>query len=166
MTVNLLGGAALRPVFDILLKAVLDVVINITSFRSKFLSLKQTLVDSEPVFADIERLSKALNGRDKEIEMFKKQLMEGEELVLKCSKTKCYEAMKIWIYSRKLTKLEISLVKFCQMHGLIQVCRDSKKILVKVNEHGKKLDEIHSMLRDILLTRSGSGVGLVSGALK
>lgn len=156
MAANLLGGAALGPVFDRLLKAVLDVGINIVTFRSKFLCLKQTLIEIEPVFADIERLSKALEGRDEEIDMFKKRLMEGEELVRKCSKTKCYDALTKWNYSRKLAKLENSLVKFCQIHGLIQVCRDSKMILVKVNENCKKLDEIHSMMRNVSLTGSGT----------
>ncbi|MCD7459154.1 hypothetical protein HAX54_040223 [Datura stramonium] len=164
MAASLLGGAALGPVFDLLLKAVLDVGVNIATFRSKFLSLKQTLVDIEPVFSDIEKLSKALDGRDEEIEMFKKRLMEGEELVRKCSKTKCYDALKKWNYSRKLTKLENSLVKFCQIHGLIQVYRDNKKILVKVNDNCKKLDEIGSMLRGISLTVSGSGIGFTNSS--
>ncbi|CAN4079615.1 unnamed protein product [Withania somnifera] len=160
MAANLLGGAALGPVFDILLKAVLDVGINIATFRSKFLSLKETLLDIGPVFADIEKLNKVLYGRDEEIEMFKKKLMEGEELVRKCSKTKCYDALKKWTYSRKLTKLESSLVKFCQIHGLIQVCRDNKMILVKVTENYKKLDEIHSMMRNVSLT--GSSIGFTN----
>ncbi|KAJ8546131.1 hypothetical protein K7X08_018714 [Anisodus acutangulus] len=164
MAASLLGGAALGPVFDILLKTVLDVGIKIITFRSKFLSLKQTLLDIEPVFADIEKLNKALHGRDEDIEMFKNLLMKGAELVLKCSKTKCYDPLKKWNYSRKLTKLENSLVKVCQMHGLIQVCRDSKQILVKVNEHGKKLEEIHSMLRCISLTGSGSSVGFTNSS--
>ncbi|PHT56936.1 hypothetical protein CQW23_05422 [Capsicum baccatum] len=165
MAASLVGGAALGPVFDLLLKTVVDVGIKIYTFRSKFLSLKQTLMDIEPVFTDIQKLSNALNGRDEEIEMFKKKLMEGEELVRKCSKTKCYDALKKWNYSRKLTKLENSLVKFCQVHGLIQVCRDSKLILVKVNENHKKLDEIHSMMRNVSLTgygSSGSSVGFTN----
>ncbi|MCD7459155.1 hypothetical protein HAX54_040224 [Datura stramonium] len=86
--------------------------------------------------------------------MFKKQLMEGEELVRRCAATKCYHVLKKWKYTKKLTKFENSVVKFCQMHGLIQVCRDSKEILVVVNEHGKKLDEIHSMLEKCSLRGS------------
>ncbi|XP_016469732.1 putative disease resistance protein At5g66900 [Nicotiana tabacum] len=161
MAATLLGGAALGPVFDMLLKAVIDVGIKIATFRSKFQSLNNTLNEIKPVFDDIERLNKALDGRDYEIEMFKKQLLAGEELVRKCSKTKCYDALKKWNYSRKLTKLENSLVRFCQVHGFIQVCRDSKIILVNVIEHGKKLDQISSMLRAISL-RNGSSIGFTN----
>ncbi|KAM3363558.1 putative disease resistance protein [Capsicum galapagoense] len=153
----LLGGAALGVVFDKLFKVVVDVGINIATFRSKFLSLEQTLLHIEPVFADIEKLNKALDGREEETEMFKKKLMEGEELVLKCSKIKRYDAFKRCNYSRKLTKLENSLVKFCQIHGLIEVCRDSKLILVKVNDNGKKLDELRSMVKGLSLSRSSIG---------
>ncbi|XP_009617577.1 probable disease resistance protein At5g66900 [Nicotiana tomentosiformis] len=161
MAASLLGGAALGPVFDILLKAVLDVGIKIATFRSKFKSLTNTLNDIKPVFDDIEKLNKALDGREYEIEMFKKQLLAGEELVRKCSKTKCYDALKKWNYSRKLTKLENSLVRFFQVHGFIQVCRDSKIILVNVIEHGKKLDQISSMLRDFSL-KNGSSIGFTN----
>ncbi|KAK4712246.1 hypothetical protein R3W88_006759 [Solanum pinnatisectum] len=164
MAAALVGGAALGPVFDLLLKSVIDVGIHIATFRSKFLSLKQTLTDIKPVFDDIERLSKALDGRDEEIDMFKKQLMKGEELVLKCSKIKRCDPLKKWSYSRKLTKLDNSLVKFCQIHGLIQVVRDSKQILVKVNENGKKLEEIHSMMRNVSLMRSGSSIGFTNSS--
>ncbi|XP_004232056.1 probable disease resistance protein At5g66900 [Solanum lycopersicum] len=164
MAAALFGGAALGPVFDQLLKAVIDFGVNIATFRSKFLSLKQTLTDIKPVFHDIERLNEALDGRDEEIDMFKKQLMKGEELVRKCSKIKRCDPLKKWSYSRKLTKLDNSLVKFCQIHGLIQVVRDSKQILVKVNENGKKLEEIHSMMRDVSLTRSGSSIGFTNSS--
>lgn len=166
MAASLLGGAALGPVFDQLLKAVIDIGINVATFPSKFLSLKQTLVYIEPVFADIERLNKALDGRDEEIEMFKKRLKEGEELVRKCSKTKRYDPFKKWNYSRKLTKLENSLLKFCQIHGLIQVVRDSKMILVKVNENGEKLDEIRSMMRNVSIgfTNSSGSSGWMNGS--
>ncbi|XP_060194784.1 probable disease resistance protein At5g66900 isoform X2 [Lycium barbarum] len=163
MAASLVGGAALGPVFDILYKAVFDVARNIATFRSKFLSLKQTLLELAPVFSDIEKLSKALDGRDEEIDMLKNLLMKGEELVRKCSKTKSYDAFKRLNYSRKLTKLENSLVKFCQIHGLIQVCRDTKMILVECKKHDKKLDEVHSMMRNMSLMRSGSSFGSSNG---
>ncbi|KAH0719635.1 hypothetical protein KY285_015666 [Solanum tuberosum] len=164
MAAALLGGAALGPVFELLLKSVIDVGIHIATFRSKFLSLKETLIYIKPVFDDIKRLSKVLDGRDEEIDMFKTQLMKGEELVLKCSKIKRYDPLKKWSYSRKLTKLDNSLVKFCQIHGLIQVVRDTKQILVKVNENGKILEEIHSMVRNVSLTRSGSSIGFTNSS--
>ncbi|XP_015161792.1 protein DA1-related 5-like [Solanum tuberosum] len=164
MAAALLGGAALGPVFDLLLKSVIDVGIHIATFRSKFLSLKETLIYIKPVFDDIERLSKVLDGRDEEIDMFKKLLMKGEELVLKCSKIKRCDPLKKRSYSKKLTKLDYSLVKFCQIHGLIQVVRDTKQILVKVNENGKILEEIHSMVRNVSLTRSGSSIGFTNSS--
>ncbi|XP_059293714.1 probable disease resistance protein At5g66900 isoform X2 [Lycium ferocissimum] len=155
MAASLVGGAALGPVFDILYKAVFDVARNIATFRSKFVSLKETLHGLAPVFSDIETLSKALDGKDVQIEMFRNLLVKGEELVHKCSKTKCYDAFKRLNYSRKLTKLENSLVKLCQFHGLIQVCWDTKKILVECKKHDKKLDEVHSMMRNMSLMGSG-----------
>ncbi|XP_060193714.1 protein DA1-related 1-like [Lycium barbarum] len=135
MAPSLVAGAALGQVFDMLCKSILEVGKNIATFRPKLDSLNQTLMYIKPVFADIERLSKALEGRDEVIDMFKKLLMEGHELVRKCSKTKSYDACRKLYYSRKLTELEDSLVKFFQTHCLIQVWRDTKDILVKVNEH-------------------------------
>ncbi|XP_059293779.1 uncharacterized protein LOC132046947 isoform X3 [Lycium ferocissimum] len=48
------------------------------------------------------------------------------------------------------------------MHGLIQVFRDTKKILVELKKHGKKVDEIHSMMRNMSLMGSGNSIRLTN----
>ncbi|KAG5622444.1 hypothetical protein H5410_007662 [Solanum commersonii] len=123
-------------------------------FDSNFRRLNSTLLSIKPVLDDIERLNKALEGRESEIDIFKKRLEEGEKLVRKSAKIKCYNVCKRWYYSKKLADLEKSTMKFFEVHGLMQSCRDRKKILVALKEEGEKLDEIYAILKDMKLNKT------------
>ncbi|KAH0717854.1 hypothetical protein KY285_013885 [Solanum tuberosum] len=95
-------------------------------FDSNFRRLNSTLLSIKPVLDDIERLNKALEGRESEIDIFKKRLEEGEKLVRKSAKIKRYNVCK----------------------------RDRKKILVALKEEGEKLDGIYAILKDMKLNKT------------
>lgn len=154
MAGNLIGGAALGQAFGMLSESISQAGQTSVCFDSNFRRLNSILLSVKPVLEDIERLNKALEGRESEIEIFKKRLEEGEKLVRKCSKIKRYNLCKRWYYSKKLADLENSTLKFFSVHGLIQTCRDRKQILVALKEEGEKLDEIYSILKNMKLDKS------------
>ncbi|KAK4711076.1 hypothetical protein R3W88_005589 [Solanum pinnatisectum] len=154
MAGNLIGGAALGQAFRMLSESITQAGKTSVCFDSNFRRLNSTLLSIKPVLEDIERLNKALEGRESEIDIFKKRLEEGEKLVRKSAKIKRYNVCKRWYYSKKLADLEQSTMKFFEVHGLMQSCRDRKKILVALKEEGEKLDEIYATLKDMKLNKT------------
>ncbi|PHT30385.1 hypothetical protein CQW23_29979 [Capsicum baccatum] len=154
MAGNVIGGAALGQAFRMLSESVSHVGKTSICFESNFRRLNSTLLSIKPVLEDIERLNKALEGRESEIEIFKKRLEEGEKFVRKSAKIKRYNVCKRWYYSKKLADLEKSTLKFFEVHGLMQICRDRKKILLVLKEEGEKLDEIYSILKNMKLDKN------------
>ncbi|MCD7453481.1 hypothetical protein HAX54_021105 [Datura stramonium] len=151
---NLIGGAALGQAFIMLSQSITQVGKTSVCFDSNFQRLNSTLLSIKPVLEDIEILNKALEGRESEIEIFKMRLEEGEKLVRKCAKVKRYDVCKKWYYSKKLADLEKSTMKFFEVHGLMQTCRDQKQILVALKQEGEKLDEIYSILKNMKLDKT------------
>lgn len=149
MAGNIIGGAALGQAFRMLSESITQVGKTSGRFDSNFRRLNSTLFSIKPVLEDIETLNKALEGRESEIEIFMKRLEEGEKLVRKSAKIKRYNVCKRWYYSKKLADLEKSTINFFEVHGLMQTCRDRKKILVALKEEGEKLDEIYAILKNI-----------------
>ncbi|XP_015063864.1 uncharacterized protein LOC107009102 [Solanum pennellii] len=154
MAGNLIGGAAIGQAFRMLSESITQAGKTSICFDSNFRRLNSTLLSMKPVLEDIERLNKALEGRESETELFNKRLEEGEKLVRKSAKIKRYNVCKRWYYSKKLADLEKSTMNFFEVHGLMQSCRDRKKILVALKEEGEKLDEIYAMLKDMKLEKN------------
>ncbi|CAN4078816.1 unnamed protein product [Withania somnifera] len=154
MAGNMIGGAALEQAFRMLSQSISQVGKTSNCFNSNFRRLNSTLLSIKPVLEDIERLNKALEGRESEVEIFKKRLEEGEKLVCEREKIKSYNVCKRWYYSKKLADVEKSTMKFFEVHGLMQICRDRKKILLALKEEGEKLDEIYTMLKNMKLDKS------------
>ncbi|XP_055805163.1 uncharacterized protein LOC129873980 [Solanum dulcamara] len=154
MAGNIIGGAALGQALRMLSESITQVGKTSVCFDSNFRRLNSMLLSIKPVLEDIETLNKALEGRESEIEIFKKRLEEGEKLVRKSAKIKRYNVCKRWYYSNKLADLEKSTMKFFEVHGLMQTCRDQKKILVALKEEGEKLDEIYAILKNMRLDKS------------
>ncbi|XP_060192345.1 uncharacterized protein LOC132621891 [Lycium barbarum] len=154
MAGNLIGGAALGQAFRMLSESMIKVSKTKISYDSNFQRLNSTLLSIKPVLEDIERLNKALEGRESEVEIFKKRLQEGEKIVRESAKIKRYNVCKRWYYSKKLADLEKSSMKFFEVHGLMQTLRDRKQILVLLKEEGEKLDEIYKILKNMKLDKS------------
>ncbi|KAJ8549496.1 hypothetical protein K7X08_033203 [Anisodus acutangulus] len=154
MAGNLIGGAALGQAFRMLYQSISQVRGTSTCFNSDFRRLNSTLLSIKPVVEDIERLNKALEGKESEIEILKKRWEEGEKILHKCANIKRYSVYKRWYYSKKLADLEKSTMKFFQVYGLMQICRDQKQILVAFKEQDEKLNEIYSILKNMMLDKS------------
>ncbi|KAA8547229.1 hypothetical protein F0562_003907 [Nyssa sinensis] len=142
----LFGGAALGAAFGELLKAVLDVKDRAVKFKSILSDLAIKLEAIQPVFQEIEKLDRVLDRPVEETNSFIYRLRDAKELVLKCSKIKWWNYFKKPYYAKKLIDLENSLLKFFQMEVQALLSRDSRKILVVVNDIDEKLDRIGSSL--------------------
>ncbi|KAA8547231.1 hypothetical protein F0562_003905 [Nyssa sinensis] len=140
------GGAALGAAFGELLKAVLDVKDRAVKFKSILSDLAFKLEAIEPVFQEIEKLDRVLDRPVEETNSFIHRLKDAKELVLKCSKIKWWNYCKKPYYAKKLIDLENSLLKFFQIEVQALLSRDSRKILVVVNDIDEKLDRIGSNL--------------------
>ncbi|KAL3526742.1 hypothetical protein ACH5RR_011398 [Cinchona calisaya] len=148
MAVNLTEGAALGTVFDRLFQAVLDGNQQLTTFTSTLNSLKSTLALIKPILDDLEKLNKALDRPEQETEMFVGRLIEGENLVRKCSKIKSWDLYNKHSYSKKIKKLEDSITRFFQLDVQAQMVRNTKRILIEVKDTNQKLDKVLSILKD------------------
>ncbi|KAJ8545455.1 hypothetical protein K7X08_018038 [Anisodus acutangulus] len=148
MAGNLIGGAALGQAFKMLYESISQVRKTSTCFNSNFRRLNSALLSIKHVLEDIERLNKALEGKESEIEIFKKRWEEGEKLLHKSANIKRYNVCKRWYYSKKLADPDKSTM-FFQVHGLMQICRDQKQILVTLKEQDNKLNEINSILKNM-----------------
>ncbi|CAK9185435.1 unnamed protein product [Ilex paraguariensis] len=131
-----------------LLAAVIEATKQAINFKSSLDNLKTTLIAIQPFFDEIEKLNKLLDARKEETGMFIDRLKEGKNLVLKCSTIKSWNVYKKIRYNKKLTDLDSSLLRFFQIDVQALMARDSKKILVGVNDNDQKLDRILSILKN------------------
>nr|GMC95147.1 probable disease resistance protein At5g66900 [Ipomoea batatas] len=149
MAGSLIGGAVLSVAFDKLFTAVVDAGRRVAAFRSDFESLNSTLLQIKPIFEDIEKLNKLIGTQEAETEALIKQLKDGEALIEECLKIKRHHLCKKWRCSKKLTKLEKSLVRFFSIDVQIQSFRDSKKTLAMANGVDQKMDEALTYLKNL-----------------
>lgn len=158
MAGSLIGGAVLGVAFDRLFAAVVDAGRKVVAFRSDFESLKSTLFRIKPIFQDIEKLNKLTGNLPAETTTIMRLLEDGEALLQECLKVKRHHLCKKWRYSKKLAKLEKSLLKFCSFEVPILHIRDSKKTLAKVNGVDEKMDEALEYLKNLTINQ-GIGIG-------
>ncbi|XP_019176332.1 PREDICTED: RPW8-like protein 3 [Ipomoea nil] len=147
MAGSLIGGAVLGVAFNKLFAAVSDAGRRVAAFRSDIESLKSTLFQIKPIFQDIEKLNKLTGTQEAGTEALIKQLKDGEALIQECLSIKPYHLLKKWRCSKKLAKLEKSLVRFFSIDVQIQKFRDSKKTLAKANSVDQKMDEALAYLK-------------------
>ena len=145
MAVAFVGGAALGAVFGELLRAVEDVVSKSASFNSILKQLQSTLNRVTPTIEDIEKLNRVLDRPQLETDMFTDRLREGQRLVLKCAKVRCWNYCAKYSYAKKLMALEKSLLNFFIIDVAAVNYRDTKDVLVAVNRVDSKLDRMGTM---------------------
>ncbi|CAK9166439.1 unnamed protein product [Ilex paraguariensis] len=144
----LFGGAALGAVFGELLKLVIDAAKQAINFKSTLNRLERTLTAIEPVFTETVKLNKLLDARKEETDGFIKHLEDGKALVEKCSKIKRWNVYDKRNYNEKLNDLHSSLVSFFQIDVQAQLARDTRKILLGVNNVDEKVEKILSILEN------------------
>ncbi|KAL3526743.1 hypothetical protein ACH5RR_011399 [Cinchona calisaya] len=141
---SLIEGSLVGLLFDRLLKAVLEATQRIATFNSGLNSLKSTLLSLKDFFEQVARLNKVLHSPQHETDMFINRLREGETLVRNCSRVEWWNICRKVSYSRKITALEKSLIRFFQLTVQAEIVRDNKMILAEVNVLTKKVDELLS----------------------
>ncbi|KAL8099212.1 hypothetical protein AgCh_031761 [Apium graveolens] len=151
---------ALGSVISELLKVAIAVGKQTIMFKSNLKTLNKTLESVEPIFHHTQQLHQVLNRPQEETQQFINLLQSGVDLVNKCSTIPYWNLIKINAYSKKLTDLDKSILKFfnIQVQGLAFTATLETRI--DVIQNNKKLDFIQKSLS----IGDFSGLGGVPGA--
>ncbi|KAL8199358.1 hypothetical protein R6Q57_012926 [Mikania cordata] len=106
---------ALQTAVVELLKAIASVTKRTSKFRTLLKRIDKTLRKIEPVLYGSGRLSRVLDRPEKETKMFIFYLENGKEVVLKCSRIKCWNVYKKFVHVNKLIRLDNELLWFFQV---------------------------------------------------
>ncbi|KAI3500513.1 hypothetical protein L1887_36335 [Cichorium endivia] len=131
----------LETVMVELMRAVVSETTRTAKFRSLLKRLEKTLKNIEPIFYRDERLRKVLYRPDTETKMFMYYVASGKEIVLECSKIKCWNVYKKFVHANKLIGLDNMLLRFFQSE-LQDNISTSKRSLAEIYALGDKLDEV------------------------
>ncbi|KAK9054077.1 hypothetical protein SSX86_025153 [Deinandra increscens subsp. villosa] len=106
---------ALQIVLVELMKAVASETNRTTKFRTILKRLDKTLRNIEPIMSGNGRLARVLDRPEKETKMFIFHLENGKQMVLKCSRIKCWNVYKKFVHANKLIRLDHELLRFFQV---------------------------------------------------
>ncbi|KAL8473596.1 hypothetical protein ACS0TY_029760 [Phlomoides rotata] len=143
---GLVGGAALGAAFDQLLISVIDATLKVARFRSDLNRLRSTLSSIRVVIDDVESFNRILDRPLRETEAFTIRLTEGEKLIRKCSKVAKINVFMRYYYSKKISKLEGSLLKFFQMNVAALHFRETMRVSVVLSNLDEKVNKIITTL--------------------
>lgn len=115
---ELIAVAALRAVFSELLKLVVQLIKHTARFNTELTSLKRTLERIEPAFRELDKLS---NLPVEDRTMLRDLLVEGKDLVAKCSRVKSWNAKEKSTYTTKLIDLDKDLFKIFQIEAIAAI---------------------------------------------
>ncbi|XP_076929812.1 putative disease resistance protein At5g66900 [Bidens hawaiensis] len=107
--------AALQTVLVELLKTVVSQTKRTAKFRTLLRRLDKTLRSLEPIMCGHGRLARVLDRPEKETKMFIFYVENGKEIVLKCSRIKCWNVYKKFVHANKLIRLDHELLRFFQV---------------------------------------------------
>ena len=125
MAVELLAGAALGGVFNILHDAVKKYGRKAVNFNSAFKRLKRNLDKFAPVMEEIRKASEELDLPKEETKSLIDQIKKGEKLISKCSTNNWFlRIFKGFKYYDELTKLNHAIVTFIKVDVNLQTRRD------------------------------------------
>ncbi|KAJ9562330.1 hypothetical protein OSB04_007490 [Centaurea solstitialis] len=130
---------ALKAVIVELLKLVASQTQKTAKFKTLLKRLEKTLRNIEPMFYGGWGLSNALDRPQKEIKMFVSYVENGKNLVVKCSRIKCWNVYKKFIHVNKLVRLDNELNRFFGI-GL------EDRMMVEVYDLGEKMDRVLSVV--------------------
>ncbi|XP_059623788.1 probable disease resistance protein At5g66900 [Cornus florida] len=131
---GLVEGALLGASTGVLLKAVLEYIDEVMEYDQNLEGFESRVNLMEPMIREIEEFGRELDVPEEETKMLTDRQQESQNLIGSCSKTRRWNIFKRASKSKKIKKLEDSLVKFFQTSGQVVQIRDNKKILVKLNE--------------------------------
>ncbi|GFQ06406.1 hypothetical protein PHJA_002784600 [Phtheirospermum japonicum] len=144
---GIVTGAALGAAFDLLFISVVEATWKLARFSSDLNRLESTLLCIKLIVDDADSFNKVLDRRPhQETHAFVARLVEGEKLVHKCSKVRCWNVIMRLYYSMKLSRLEAELVSFFQINLAAIHFRESLRVSAAVSNLEGKMNEIITML--------------------
>ncbi|XP_024978676.1 probable disease resistance protein At5g66900 [Cynara cardunculus var. scolymus] len=152
MAVTDANEVALKIVLVELLKTVSSQIQKTAKFKTLLKRLEKTLKNIEPIFYGNGGLSIVLDRPQKEIKMFIFYVENGKNLVLKCSRIKCWNVYKKFIHANKLIRLDNELQRFFQI-GLED---RNHRIMIGIHDLGDKMDQVLSAVTERAGGFSGS----------
>ncbi|KAK2973599.1 hypothetical protein RJ640_003121 [Escallonia rubra] len=142
MAADLNMTAALVAPFHQLLTLVSGEAETALKFKSILTRLKGTLLSLQPYVDRIDQLDLALNRPITETSALVNRLKHGHDLVRKCSKIASWNIIKQYIYSHRLLDFEEWLLRFFQVDVQVQLARDTRKVLVEVNDLEEEVNRL------------------------
>ncbi|KAM2622132.1 hypothetical protein TB2_026795 [Malus domestica] len=103
---GLFAGAAVGTLFTLLYDVVKDVKDKTMMFKELLGDLNSTLEALKPLIYDIAKYKAVLDQSNKEVEKILKQMKNGTELVLECSKPSRWKLFKKYKYTERLLNLD------------------------------------------------------------
>ncbi|CAN6571257.1 unnamed protein product [Malus baccata var. baccata] len=101
---ELFAGSAVGALFTVLYEV-----------RAPLGGLDSTLETLNPLIKDIERYKEVLDQSNKEVEKIVRQIVNREELVLKCSKLSPWKGFKKYKYAKQLLDLDKCLNRWLKI---------------------------------------------------
>ncbi|XP_071710777.1 probable disease resistance protein At5g66910 [Rutidosis leptorrhynchoides] len=136
---------ALETTMVELSQAIISQIKQSTRFRTILIRLDKTIRKIEPVFRSSGRLSLLLNHPETETKMFVFYVEYGKQVVLKCSKIKCWNVYKKFVHANRLIRLDNELVRFFQVE-LRDEMSTSMRSLIEIYALNEKMDRVLSLV--------------------
>ncbi|GKE49947.1 probable disease resistance protein, partial [Tanacetum coccineum] len=128
-----MAEAVLGEILSQLTNAIKHVIKKTSQFKSVLLEIQDTLTRLKPFFDDIDKLIEQQDRPQHEKDMFIAQIKGAEAIVRKCERVK-WNYYKKYKHACKLDKLNVSLLRFCQIDAQFVMIRDIKETLVVVKD--------------------------------
>ena len=145
MVAESLLGAAFEQVFTLLQETVKDVVSKARQFKGLLRNLDSTLDLLADTVKKIERSNQQRGRAVEKTQSLIEEMTKGEELVRKCLQIPWWNLVLIVKYSSKLSKLDKTILRFCQvdlqLHGTMTVF-ETREI---VSDISQRMDSIRSV---------------------
>lgn len=139
---DLVSGAGVGAIAGELLKALLNAEDKAASFKSYFSRLEKTLAVVIPLVDQIQCINEQLDRSQSETSRLIALLQDGKGLVSKCAKVHSWDVYRRYRYSKKILKLEESLLRFVNVDMSVAGARDNKEVLQEVRSISHKLDRL------------------------
>lgn len=137
--------AALGTVLFELRQVVVLQISKTAKFRTLLKRIQDTLMNIEPIFYEKDRLSRVLDRPENEIKMFIFYVENGKEVVMECSRIKCWNVYKKFVHANELIRLDNEILWFFRVE-LEDKMSISTRSLVEIYALSDKMDEVLSIV--------------------
>ncbi|XP_043693056.1 probable disease resistance protein At5g66900 [Telopea speciosissima] len=136
-------GFLLGPPAQELQRVISDVILKAHHFKYYLEQLQSTLETITPLIKEIDRLSAELTDHQRQdIVRLKAELVKGQKLVKKCSFVPSWNCFKRCRRSKKILKLDKTLLQFFQIDVPVDNWLHNKQILLDLKDMITKFDTL------------------------